>query len=78
MKTMKTIENPQRSVSSAYDSVNLINKILLEEKTEKLSNTIERNYKHLEVMLTKDWFEAELTPEQKTEILSVIEAAKNY
>lgn len=74
----KTIENPEKHVSAAYDSVNLINEILLKEKTEELTKTVERNYSHLELMLSKDWFEAELTLEQKTEILAVIEAGKNY
>ena len=76
---MKNFEpNPQKSVSAAYDSVNLINKTILETIDDKKKSLVERNVGHLEVMLTKEFFINALTPEQKTEIESCISLGKAY
>jgi hypothetical protein len=70
--------NPQKSVSAAYDSVNLINKTILETIDDKKKSLVERNVKHLELMMKKDFFINVLTPEQKTEIESCISSGKAY
>ena len=76
---MKNFEpNPEKSVSAAYDSVILINKTILETIDDKKKSLVERNVGHLKVMMKKDFFINELTPEQKTEIESCILAGTTY
>jgi hypothetical protein len=51
-------ENPRRSVSAAFDSVNLINQTIPVtgmNMTQKI-DIIKRNYQHLETMMAKQWF----------------------
>jgi len=70
--------NPEKSVSSAFDSVNLINKLITETADEKKKSTVERNAKHLELMLTKDFFLTALTSLQKTQIETAISSGNSY
>ena len=68
-----TQEQARASVNAAFDSVNLINEInALVEKTQEDLDTLDRNVRHLEIMMEKDWFVAELTPEEKEQIEAVI------
>ena len=78
MFTIPKTPNPEKAVSAAYDSVNLINKLVLETIDDKKKSTVDRNVKHLEVMLTKEFFTEALTVEQTTEIEACIEAGKTY
>ena len=62
-------EQTQRSISAAFDSVNLINELktntsLTEEEQERLN----RNLEHLRIMLSKDWFSEGLTEQQRIDI----------
>ena len=66
--------NPEKSVSAAFDSVNLVNKLILETADEKKKSTVDRNVKHLQLMMKKDFFITTLTPEQKTDIETCITA----
>jgi hypothetical protein len=68
----------QKSVSAAFDSVNLINKLILEDLTDKTKDTISRNVRHLELMLGKEAFTEALTVEQKEEIEATIESGNNF
>lgn len=75
--------NPLKSINSAFDSVTLINGIIDGSKlpTEQIAvkkNTVERNYKHLEVMKSKDWFMSALTETQLLEINNTIQSGKTY
>jgi hypothetical protein len=70
--------NPAKAVSAAFDSVNLINKLITEEVTDKKKDTVKRNVGHLELMLKKEFFTEALTPTQKTEIDACILAGKNF
>jgi len=70
--------NPEKSISAAFDSVALINKLVAETADDKKKSTVDRNVKHLEVMLTKEFFADALTASQKTEIEACIEAGKTY
>jgi len=70
--------NPEKAVSAAFDSVNLINKLITEEATDKKKDNVKRNVGHLEVMLSKEFFTEALTSNQKTEIESCILAGKDY
>lgn len=66
-------EQIKKSISAAFDSVNLIKQL---NELPSLSiddkNTKTRNVQHLQLMLNKDWFNKNITPEQLTDIESVI------
>lgn len=67
------MEFTEQNVSALYDSVNLINELqAIESPTEEQTETIERNTKHLEVMMGKEDFVALLTEAQITEINQLI------
>lgn len=69
---METPTQVQLSISAAYDSVNLINKLKAQEVvTEEELNYLEKNKKHIVTMLGKDWFAEGLTPEQKSELETI-------
>jgi len=64
-----TEEQTQRSISAAFDSVNLVNELKVKPSlTEEEQGRLDRNKEHLIIMLGKDWFEAGLTEQQKTDI----------
>lgn len=61
-----TQEQIEKSISAAYDSVNLINELSSQELLdEEQLATIGRNKEHLTIMLGKDWFSGALTAAQK-------------
>ena len=67
------MEITEQNVLALYDSVNLINELqAIESPTEEQTETIERNTKHLEVMMGKEDFVALLTEAQITEINQLI------
>jgi hypothetical protein len=64
-----TQEHIEKSISAAYDSVNLINELLSKESLdEEELATVNRNKEHLIIMLGKDWFSEALTATQKKEL----------
>ena len=73
-----TPEETQKSISAAMDSVTLITKKVAEPKVEEKVKTVNRNVKHLEHMLTKEWFSGALTAEQRTTIDASIVAGTAY
>jgi hypothetical protein len=74
----KTPEQTQKNISAAFDSVNLINKLILETADDNKKSNVERNVKHLELMLTKEFFTEALTESQRTEIEMCITAGNTY
>ena len=74
----KQTPNPEKSISAALDSVALINKLITETIDDKKKANVERNVKHLELMLTKEFFTDALTSTQKTEIEACITAGNSY
>ena len=74
----KQTPNPEKSISAAFDSVALINKLITETADDKKKANVERNVKHLELMLTKEFFTGALTSTQKTEIEACVAAGKTY
>jgi hypothetical protein len=63
----------ERSISAAFDSVNLINELNLKETlTEEETDRKTRNQSHLEIMLAKEDFLAALTAQQLTDIQAVL------
>ena len=73
-----TTPNPTKSISAAFDSVNLINKLITETADDKKKGNVERNVEHLEVMLTKEFFTEALTVQQKLDIDACIVAGNAY
>lgn len=73
-----TLEEIQGSIRAAFDSVNLINEQVLLEKTEELSDSVDRNYRHLEIMLSKEWFADALTVSERLTIDSAIESGQDF
>ena len=64
-----TEEQLQRSISAAFDSVNLINELKTKlSLTEEEQDRLDRNKEHLTIMLGKDWFSNGLTEQQKNDI----------
>jgi hypothetical protein len=74
----KQTPNPEKSISAAFDSVALINKLITETADDKKKANVERNVKHLELMLTKEFFTEALTTSQKTEIETCIASGNTY
>ena len=70
--------NPEKSISAAFDSVALINRLIIETADEKKKANVERNVKHLELMLTKEFFTEALTASQKSDIDTCIATGKSY
>ena len=67
-----TTEQKERSVLACYDSFNLINELKAKENlTEDETDTLKRNEEHIRIMLLKDWFFAQLTAKQKTELSKI-------
>jgi hypothetical protein len=77
-RTPPTPEQVQKSISAAKDSVTLINKKVAEPKTEEKVKTVDRNVRHLEHMLKKEWFSEALTTQEKTDIDSAITSGNAY
>ena len=72
MEIEYTPEQVVKSVSAAYDSVNLINELNTKETlTEEDTATLDRNVEHIRIMMGKEWFVAGLTPLQITELQAV-------
>jgi hypothetical protein len=74
----KQTPNTEKAISAAFDSVNLINRLILETADDKKKSNVERNVKHLELMLTKEFFTEALTESQRTEIEMCITAGNTY
>lgn len=63
------MEDIEKHISAAFDSVNLINSIIvIAEPTEDQIDTIDRNKSHLLIMLNKEEFINALTQEQLQQI----------
>jgi len=68
-----TIQEIEQHISSAFDSVNLINQLnAKQELTEEETNSVTRNTKHLQIMMNKAWFVSALSVEQKQQIDAIV------
>lgn len=68
-----TAEQVAKSVLAAFDSVNLIVELKAKESLkEEEVDRLERNKKHIKIMLGKDWFVTALTAKQKKELEAII------
>ena len=68
-----TQEQINQCINAAFDSVSLINDLnkILQFTDEELASK-NRNIDHLKTMMSKEWFVAALTSEQKVEIENII------
>ena len=72
MEIELTTEQKERSVLACYDSFNLVNELKAKSTlTEEETDTLKRNEEHIRIMLQKDWFVAQLTAKQKTELSKI-------
>ena len=72
MEITFTSEQVAKSISAAYDSVNLINELKVKETlTEEEAVTLVRNEEHVRIMMGKVWFVAGLTDLQVTELQAI-------
>jgi hypothetical protein len=72
MELEYTQEQIEKSISAAYDSVNLIAELKAKESlTEEEVDRLDRNKKHIGIMLTKEWFVNALTAKQKKELNAI-------
>lgn len=68
-----TQEQISRSISAAYDSVNLINQLNSKEVlTDNDIDSKSRNVEHIKIMIGKDWFINGLDEFQKQELESIV------
>lgn len=69
-----TKEEINQSISAAYDSVNLINKLnsLVQPLSVDNEDTKSRNVEHLKIMINTIWFLEALTEKQIKEINSFL------
>ena len=72
MEITYTPEEVAKSVSAAYDSVNLINELKAKETlTEDETSALARNEEHIRIMMGFEWFVAGLTDLQVTELQAI-------
>jgi hypothetical protein len=72
MGIIYTPEEVAKSVSAAYDSVNLINELKAKETlTEDETAALARNEEHIRIMMGFEWFVAGLTDLQVTELQAI-------
>jgi hypothetical protein len=72
MEITYTPEQIAKSVSAAYDSVSLIAELKAKPSlTEEEADRLDRNERHIRIMLGKEWFATALTPAQKTELEAI-------
>ena len=72
MELTHTPEQVAKSVSAAYDSVNLIAELKAKPSlTAQEAERLDVNEKHVRFMLGLTWFSEALTPEQKTELEAI-------
>jgi hypothetical protein len=72
MEITYTSEEVAKSVSAAYDSVNLINELKAKETlTEDETAALARNEEHIRIMIGFEWFVAGLTDLQVTELQAI-------
>ena len=74
----RTPEEIQKSIKAAFDSVNLINNTILLTVNEERKKLVVRNVGHLNIMLSKTWFDGGLTATEKTAINTSITNGDNY
>jgi len=66
-------EKIEKIILATFDSVNLINEFNLKTSlTDYETQKLERNVKHLKLMMEKDWFVNNITETQRQQIETLI------
>jgi hypothetical protein len=73
-----TPEIIESSIHAAFDSVNLINDLILYEPTDADEEKLLRNVNHLKIMIIKEWFISNLTDDQTLAIDLAIKNGTEY
>lgn len=79
----KSPEEIAQSISAAFDSVGLIDRIIqgqdmTQATDEERKSTVERNMGHLKIMMEKDWFVSGSTSTQRSKITKAINSGSAY
>jgi len=79
----KSPEEIAQSISAAFDSVGLIDRIIqgqdmTQATDEERKSTVERNVGHLKIMMEKDWFVSGSTSTQRSKINKSITSGSAY
>jgi len=79
----KSPEEIAQSISAAFDSVGLIDRIIqgqdmTQATDEERKSTVERNMGHLKIMMEKDWFVSGSTSTQRSKITKAINSGRAY
>jgi hypothetical protein len=79
----KSPEEIAQSISAAFDSVGLIDRIIqgqdmTQATDEDKKSTVERNMGHLKIMMEKDWFVSGSTSTQRSKINKSINSGSAY
>lgn len=68
-----TAEELAQHISAAFDSVDLINELVVKPQQEEGDAEImDRNVEHLKIMMAYEWFAPALTEEQANQINAII------
>ena len=68
-----TAEELAQHISAAFDSVDLINELVVKPQQEEGDAEImDRNVEHLKIMMASEWFAPALTEEQANQINAII------
>ena len=78
-----TQEEIRSSITDAFDSVNLINGIvngtqMNNESTQEKKDCIDRNVNHLDLMITKTWFNDGLVDDEADNIAAAVTAGNSF
>jgi len=78
-----TQEEIRSSITAAFDSVNLINGIvngtqMNNESTQEKKDCIDRNVNHLDLMITKTWFNDGLVDDEADNIAAAVTAGNSF
>jgi len=78
-----TQEEIRSSINAAFDSVNLINGIvngtqMNNESTQEKKDCIDRNVDHLDLMITKTWFNDGLVDDEADNIAAAVTAGNSF
>ena len=72
METEYTSEEIQKFISGTYDCFNLVKELKVKETlTENEVERLNVNTEHIKFIMSKEWFIAGLTKEQKTELETI-------
>lgn len=72
MEETRTLEEIQKTIIAAFDSVNLINEEITKDVTVERKGLVSVNVEHLELMMGKSWFVSGCTIEQISTINGTI------